>query len=73
MTRTSRPLGRIIDARYVAMMNTMMHETLTIGTARKAELPGWPAAGKTGTSQDFRDAWFIGYTAPSRRRRLARQ
>ncbi|HSY55065.1 MAG TPA: penicillin-binding protein, partial [Bradyrhizobium sp.] len=29
----------------------------------KAELPGWMAAGKTGTSQDFRDAWFIGYTA----------
>jgi penicillin-binding protein 1A len=26
-------------------------------------LPGWVAAGKTGTSQDFRDAWFIGYTA----------
>ena len=25
-------------------------------------MPGWPAAGKTGTSQDFRDAWFIGYT-----------
>ena len=36
---------------------------MTIGTARKASLPGWPAAGKTGTSQDFRDAWFIGYTA----------
>ena len=33
------------------------------GTARKAEIPGWTAAGKTGTSQDFRDAWFIGYTA----------
>ncbi|MBV8917821.1 MAG: penicillin-binding protein, partial [Bradyrhizobium sp.] len=31
--------------------------------ARKAEIPGWQAAGKTGTSQDFRDAWFIGYTA----------
>ena len=25
-------------------------------------MPGWPAAGKTGTSQDFRDAWFVGYT-----------
>jgi penicillin-binding protein 1A len=25
-------------------------------------LPSWPAAGKTGTSQDYRDAWFIGYT-----------
>ncbi len=56
-------LGRIIDARYVAMMNQMMQQTLLTGTARKADLPGWPAAGKTGTSQDFRDAWFIGYTA----------
>jgi penicillin-binding protein 1A len=45
------------------MMNTMMEETLLSGTARKAEIPGWMAAGKTGTSQDFRDAWFIGYTA----------
>jgi penicillin-binding protein 1A len=44
------------------MINAMMQETLLTGTARKAELPGWPAAGKTGTSQDFRDAWFIGYT-----------
>ena len=44
------------------MMNQMMQETLTTGTARKAELPGFPAAGKTGTSQDFRDAWFVGYT-----------
>jgi penicillin-binding protein 1A len=41
----------------------MMQETLLSGTARKAELPGWMAAGKTGTSQDFRDAWFVGYTA----------
>jgi penicillin-binding protein 1A len=40
-----------------------MRETLTTGTAHKAALPGWQAAGKTGTSQDFRDAWFIGYTA----------
>jgi penicillin-binding protein 1A len=44
-------------------MNTMMQETLLSGTARKAEIPGWQAAGKTGTSQDFRDAWFIGYTS----------
>jgi penicillin-binding protein 1A len=62
-TRNEQPLGRIIDARYVGMMNEMMAQTLTIGTAHKAALPGWPAAGKTGTSQDFRDAWFIGYTA----------
>jgi penicillin-binding protein 1A len=61
--RNMGQLGRIIDARHVAMMNQMMAETLTSGTAHKAALPGWPAAGKTGTSQDFRDAWFIGYTA----------
>ena len=61
--RNQQPLGRIIEARYVAMMNEMMAQTLTIGTAHKAALPGWPAAGKTGTSQDFRDAWFIGYTS----------
>ena len=61
--RNEQQLGRIIEARYVAMMNEMMQQTLIIGTAHKAALPGWPAAGKTGTSQDFRDAWFIGYTA----------
>ena len=61
-TRSTQMLGRIVDPRYVAMMNAMMHETLTSGTARKADLPGWQAAGKTGTSQDFRDAWFVGYT-----------
>jgi penicillin-binding protein 1A len=55
--------GRIIEPQYVAMMNAMMEETLLTGTAHRAELPGWPAAGKTGTSQDFRDAWFIGYTS----------
>jgi penicillin-binding protein 1A len=61
--RSARQFGRVVDAHYVTMMNAMMAETLTIGTAQKATLPGWAAAGKTGTSQDFRDAWFIGYTA----------
>jgi penicillin-binding protein 1A len=61
--RQTDQLGQVIDPHYVAMMNTMMQETLLSGTAHKAELPGWQAAGKTGTSQDFRDAWFIGYTA----------
>jgi penicillin-binding protein 1A len=61
--RPADSLGQVIEPRNVAMMNTMMEETLLSGTAHKAELPGWMAAGKTGTSQDFRDAWFIGYTA----------
>src|SRR3984893_18246017 len=61
--RSADQLGQVIDPHYVAMMNTMMQETLLSAPAHKAELPGWMAAGKTGTSQDFRDAWFIGYTA----------
>lgn len=53
---------RVLKPDIVAMMNAMMAETVRSGTARKAAF-GWPAAGKTGTSQKARDAWFIGYTA----------
>jgi penicillin-binding protein 1A len=61
--RIPQSLGQIVEPRYVAMMNQMMQETLLSGTGRKADLGGRPAAGKTGTSQDFRDGWFVGYTA----------
>jgi len=56
--------GRVVDRQYVREMNVMMSETLLRGTGSKARLADARAAGgKTGTSQDFRDAWFIGYTA----------
>jgi membrane peptidoglycan carboxypeptidase len=45
------------------MMNYMLSQTLAIGTAKRATAGTWPAAGKTGTSQDYRDAWFLGYSA----------
>jgi penicillin-binding protein 1A len=53
---------RVIRPEIVGMMNSMMKETILHGTARRAAF-GWPAAGKTGTSQDSRDAWFVGYTS----------
>ncbi|MDP7602144.1 MAG: PBP1A family penicillin-binding protein, partial [Rhodospirillales bacterium] len=53
--------GRIIERRYVKAMDDMLGEVIRTGTGKKAQLQRW-AAGKTGTSQSFRDAWFIGYT-----------
>ena len=43
-------------------MTNMLHQVIAEGTGRNAALSGRLAAGKTGTSQDNRDAWFIGYT-----------
>src|SRR5581483_7029405 len=62
-TRQADEPNQVIEPRNVAMMDAMMEQTLISGTAKKAEIPGWQAAGKTGTSQDYRDAWFVGYTA----------
>lgn len=55
-------LGRVIDPGVVAMMNDMMHNTFVVGTARSAQVPGWLMAGKTGTTDDYKDAWFVGFT-----------
>ncbi len=60
--RRGSGLGRVIAARELAQLNDMLGAAIEEGTAKAARL-GRPAAGKTGTSQDFRDAWFIGYTA----------
>jgi penicillin-binding protein 1A len=43
-------------------MAMMMSHVVSEGTARRAILDGIPAAGKTGTTNAYRDAWFVGYT-----------
>jgi len=55
--------GQVIQAEIVAEMNDMLTTALEIGTGKKAQLDGWPIAGKTGTSQKARDAVFVGYSA----------
>lgn len=54
--------GQVVRPARVAAMNKMLARVITEGTGRKARLDR-PVAGKTGTSQNFRDAWFIGYSA----------
>ena len=61
--RQKQDLGQVIDPRIAGLMNKMMRETLATGTARKSDIPGYQVAGKTGTTQDYRDAWFVGYSA----------
>ena len=53
---------RVIEPGVDAMMNAMMHNVFVIGTAKAAQVPGWSMAGKTGTSNDYKDAWFVGFT-----------
>ncbi len=54
---------RVMPARIAGDMNEMLSAVVTSGTGTAAALRGRPAAGKTGTSTEYRDAWFIGYTA----------
>jgi penicillin-binding protein 1A len=61
--RSRRPGARIVSESAIGAMNDMLNAVVAGGTARAASLDLYPAAGKTGTSQQFKDAWFIGYTA----------
>ncbi|MFP6745138.1 MAG: PBP1A family penicillin-binding protein, partial [Alphaproteobacteria bacterium] len=60
--RAGSGMGRVVSAARVAAMNDMLSVAVSSGTGRAARLAR-PVAGKTGTSQDFRDAWFVGYSA----------
>ena len=52
-----------VNREVARSMSTMLQDVVIGGTGQRASLGERPSAGKTGTSQNFRDAWFIGYTA----------
>jgi len=61
--RRESGLGRVMSPEADADMTEMLMGTVSFGTGTAAALRGRDAAGKTGTSQDYRDAWFVGFSA----------
>ncbi|WP_210255322.1 transglycosylase domain-containing protein [Ancylobacter pratisalsi] len=53
---------RVIPPEIIAMINPMLNSVVEHGTARRAIIPGVKVAGKTGTTNSYRDAWFVGFT-----------
>jgi penicillin-binding protein 1A len=53
---------RVVDANDTAIVNSILQRVVTEGTGVRAALDDRPAAGKTGTTENYGDAWFVGYT-----------
>jgi penicillin-binding protein 1A len=58
----SRPRERVMDERSAYILVSLMREVATVGTGARAAALGKPAAGKTGTTNDSFDTWFMGFT-----------
>jgi penicillin-binding protein 1A len=56
------PPKQVLEPRVVNDMNFMLNKVVTEGTGKRAALEGIPTAGKTGTTNGYKDAWFVGYT-----------
>jgi penicillin-binding protein 1A len=62
ISRDAPAPARVVSEQAVASMNQIMVQIPETGTARRAALEGVRSAGKTGTTQAYRDAWYVGYT-----------
>jgi len=61
--RQGSELGAVVTPEYLGEMLDLMTDVVSYGTGKAGRLDGRPSAGKTGTSQEFRDAWFVGFSA----------
>ncbi len=63
MKDPNRPVGRqVLAADKTAVVNDVLQAVVRIGTGKRAAIPGVAVAGKTGTTENYGDAWFVGYT-----------
>ncbi|WP_019172165.1 transglycosylase domain-containing protein [Pseudaminobacter salicylatoxidans] len=60
--RDHPPFKRVLSEKAVSEMNSIMVQNPEVGTARRAALASIRSAGKTGTTQSYRDAWYVGFT-----------
>jgi penicillin-binding protein 1A len=54
---------RVISETAAQLLTYMMTQVVEVGTGKRAQMAGWQVAGKTGTTSDVKDAWFVGYTS----------
>jgi penicillin-binding protein 1A len=60
--RKNEPMGhRVLSPEKTAILNSILQKVVTQGTGRRAALGDRPVAGKTGTTENYGDAWFVGY------------
>ncbi|MGB6493897.1 MAG: PBP1A family penicillin-binding protein, partial [Methylocella sp.] len=60
--RDAPPPRQVIDPDTIVTMDSMLMQVVLAGTGRRAQLDNIEVAGKTGTTNDYKDAWFIGFT-----------
>jgi penicillin-binding protein 1A len=62
-TLFNRPVRRrVMGPTQAAILNSILQNAVSQGTGTRAQLPNRPVAGKTGTTENYADAWFVGYT-----------
>ena len=63
MVEDNRPVNRVVlDSDQNALLTSILEGVVRSGTGKRASLPGRAVAGKTGTTENYGDAWFVGYT-----------
>ena len=62
LDNTTPSTRRVIKETTAYLLTNAMQDVLTVGTGSKANFSGQAIAGKTGTSSDYKDCWFVGYT-----------